>query len=164
MTKQERYDNYFINRCIEAAAMSYCKRGQVGAVAVKNNRTILDGWNGTIPGTDNCCETKVCDKCNGSGTIDIAHGTIECSRCNGEGKITDHGLVIHAERNIIFYAAKEGIPLEGATMYITHAPCIGCAQAMAASGIKEVVYKNNYKTTEGVDFLRSINIKVRQIK
>jgi dCMP deaminase len=62
--KQLKYDKYFLTRCSEAAGMSYCKRLRVGAVAVRDNRTILDGWNGTVPGQDNCCEEPIeCPKC-----------------------------------------------------------------------------------------------------
>jgi dCMP deaminase len=136
-SKQGRYDQYFLNRCFEASGMSYCKRLQVGAVVVRDNRTILDGWNGTVPGQDNCCEDS-----------------------HGKTKPT----VIHAERNIIFYAARKGIPLEGATMYITHSPCIGCAQAMAAAGITRVVYVEDYKTAEGTEFLSDLNINVVKVE
>jgi len=145
MTKQERYDKYFINRCFEAAKMSHCNKLQVGAVAVRDNRTILDGWNGTIPGQDNCCE----DVTFGFGNAVI---------------IKTKPTVIHAERNIIFYAARKGISLEGATMYITHNPCIGCAQAMAAAGIRRVVYAEFYKTAEGIDFLKELNIEIVKVE
>lgn len=171
MTKQQRYDNYFLNRAFEASGMSYCKRLQVGAIAVRDNRTVLDGWNGTIHGTENCCEEKtLCTNCDNSGNFytEYTGRALErqkdCTVCNGSGFVTrTKKATIHAERNIIFYAARKGIPLEGVTMYITHAPCIGCAQAMAAAGVAEVVYKDDYKSTEGVDFLKSININVRKV-
>jgi len=166
LDKQYKYDRYFLNRCFEAASMSYCKRLQVGAVAVRDNRTILDGWNGTISGQDNCCEeTTKCKLCDGVGNYDTEmFGLTTCSNCKGTGLVTKtKESTIHAERNIIFYAAKKGIALEGATMYVSHAPCIGCAQAMAASGIIRVVYADDYKSDEGVKFLRLCRIQVDKI-
>lgn len=160
-TKQGRYDQYFLNRCFEASGMSYCKRLQVGAVAVRDNRTILDGWNGTVPGQDNCCEEpKECPQCG-----DLLQPDPYCKLCEGTSVIKKtKPTVIHAERNIIFYAAKKGIALEGATMYITHRPCIGCAQAMAAAGITRVVYAEDYKTAEGIDFLKELKIKTEKVE
>ena len=167
LAKISKYDKYFINRCYEAAKMSSCKRLQVGAVAVKDNRTILDGWNGTLSGQSNCCEED-CKVCNGTGNEAVAasgNNTLynACKRCNGSGRTTKEST-IHAERNIIFYAAKKGISLEGATMYITHSPCIGCAQAMAASGIKRVVYADDYRNDEGIKFLEQCKILTEKVE
>lgn len=157
--KKLKYDTYFLNRCAEAAAMSYCNKLQVGAVAVRDNRTILDGWNGTIPGQPNCCEEQVDCNC-----VEGVTSTMRpCTKCI-DGKVAKtKPSVIHAERNIIFYAARKGIALEGATMYISHAPCIGCAQAMAAAGIVRVVFGEYYRDTEGIDFLKKIKIKVIKV-
>lgn len=137
MTRQDEYDKYFIERCSAIAELSYCKRLNVGAVAVRDNRTIIDGYNGTVPGTTNCCEDE-----------------------NGKTKDT----TIHAEQNLVFYAARKGISLEGATVYITHNPCEQCAKAMAAAGIAEVIYKDDYKSTEGLNFLTKCNIPYKQYK
>ena len=161
-SKQRRYDIYFLKRCFEAANMSYCLRLKVGAVAVKDNRTILDGWNGTIHGQGNCCEEE-CPICHGTGFSSDMTKQFTCSRCGTDGYITKEST-IHAERNIVFYAAKKGISLEGATMYITHNPCMGCAQAMAAAGIVRVVYAENYRTDDGIKFLKQCNIQVEKVE
>lgn len=159
--KQLKYDKYFLTRCAEAAGMSYCKKLQVGAVAVRDNRTILDGWNGTVPGQDNCCEEPTeCPKCG-----ELLQPDPYCILCAGTSVVKKtKPTVIHAERNIIFYAARKGISLEGATMYITHRPCIGCAQAMAAAGITRVIYAEDYKTAEGIDFLKELKINVKKVE
>lgn len=159
--KQAKYDRYFLNRCSEAAGMSYCSKLRVGSVAVRDNRTILDGWNGAISGQSNCCE-ETCEKCQGSGSIDVPHGMIDCPQCSGFG-IKTKPTIIHAERNIIFYAARKGISLEGATMYISHAPCVGCVQAMAAAGIVRVVYAESYRNEDGINFLNKLKIKVEKV-
>ena len=71
--------------------------------------------------------------------------------------------VLHAEQNVIAYAAKNGISTEGATLYITHSPCKECAKLIAQSGIKEVVYSKEYRDTEGINFLRESNVNVRSL-
>jgi len=159
MTKEEKYNQYFLQRALDASKMSYCERLQVGAVAVRDNRTILDGWNGTLPTESNCCEEEEPCSCLIYLGDDNYLADINCKVCNGKGYISyTKPSTIHAERNIIFYAARKGISLEGATMYITHSPCIGCAQAMAAVGISKVVYAKEYRDKEGIHFLLRNNI------
>lgn len=71
--------------------------------------------------------------------------------------------VLHAEQNVIAYAARNGISTDGATLYITHSPCKECAKLIAQSGIKEVVYSKEYRDTDGIDFLRDSNVNVRSL-
>ena len=72
-------------------------------------------------------------------------------------------FTVHAEQNVISYAARGGISTEGCTLYVTTAPCKNCAKLIVQSGIKEVVYDETYKYTDGIDFLEKCNIKVRKI-
>lgn len=71
-------------------------------------------------------------------------------------------FVLHAEQNVISYAAKKGISVEGATLYVTHSPCKECAKLIAQSGITRVVYGEEYRDLEGVSFLRSVNVEVER--
>lgn len=71
--------------------------------------------------------------------------------------------VLHAEQNVIAYAARNGIPTEGATLYVTHSPCKECAKLIAQSGIVEVVYSKEYRDTEGINFLRESDVNVRSL-
>lgn len=141
MSDQRRWDDYFMDLAIRSAQMSYCTRLKVGTVAVKDRRPILSGWNGTSPGEDNCCEEWWEDGDNGSGW-------------------RTKSSVNHAERNLIEWAARKGISLDGATLYITHAPCIECAKSIRNAGIVEIVWKDVYRSTEGIEHLN--NIKVRR--
>lgn len=106
-----------------------CARAQVGAVIVRGKRIISTGYNGPPPDEPHCS----------AQTCNIEH---TCSRS------------IHAELNAILFAAKEGIALDGTTLYCTYAPCPGCARAIVMVGIKRVVYYNNYKTDEGLRILK----------
>ena len=141
-----RWDNYFMDLAVRSAQMSYCERLKVGAVAVRFRRPILTGWNGTSPGEDNCCEET--NKERAEDGMSMIYSKVTKQEVN------------HAERNLIEFAAAEGISLRGCTLYITHAPCIECAKSIRNSGIAEVVWKDVYRSTDGLDHLK--NIVVRQ--
>ena len=138
--------------------MSSCERRQVGAVLSKDSRILATGYNGTINGTDNCCEEK-CPDCKGIGFIndDSLMGGYKCPKCTGSGR-SSSDFVLHAEQNVIAFCARNGIPTEGTTMYITLSPCKQCAKMIAQSGIKEVFYALEYKDTQGVDYLRKVGV------
>jgi len=118
------------------AKNSYCKRRQVGALLVKDNMIISDGYNGTPSGFENVCEDE-----------------------NGVTK----PYVLHAEANAISKIAKSGNNSQGATLYVTSSPCVECAKLIIQSGITRVVYKDNYRLTDGVDLLRRAGIEVEQV-
>jgi len=142
-----RWDDYFMDLAVRSAKMSYCKRLQVGAVAVRDRRPILTGWNGTAPGEDNCCEEEIWVEVE-----DVGWGI--------QSSIVTKQSVNHAERNLIEYAAREGISLKGSSLYITHAPCIECAKSIRNSGIVELIYKDIYRCDAGLNHLK--NMIVRQ--
>lgn len=122
------------------AAMSSCTALKVGAVAVKNNRIICTGYNGTLPGTDNCCEDLV--------NIDGVLTTIT------------KDSVIHAEDNLIRFANDNNIDLTNTDIYITHSPCENCAKLIHGAKFANVYYSRAYKRTTGIDYLLSKNIGV----
>lgn len=119
------------------AYQSTCNRGQVGAVIVQDKRIVSCGYNGSPPGQPHCLDVG-CDPPDG------------CLR------------TIHAEANAILWAARHGTSLNGATMYATHAPCLTCAQAIAASGIKRFVYNRAYRL-ERLDVLADSDVITEQI-
>jgi dCMP deaminase len=131
-----KYDNAMMATAHIFAKQSYANRRKVGAVLVKDGRILATGYNGTISGFSNQCEDE-----NGK--------TIE--------------FVLHAEQNVLTYCAKKGIPTEGATMYITLSPCKNCAKLIAQSGISEVVYDDQYKNTESLEFLNTCGVVIRQL-
>jgi dCMP deaminase len=127
-----QFDKAYLNIAKEIGSLSYCQRSKVGAVIVKDNNIISFGYNGTPAGMDNCCERD---------NVTLPH-------------------VIHAEMNAILKAAKGGHSVNGAVLYQTLSPCIDCAKLILQSGIKRVIYLEEYRKTEGVDFLKQfIDIK-----
>lgn len=147
-----RWDNYFMDIAIRSADMSYCERMKVGAVAVRNRRPICTGWNGMPAGGDNCCEETR------SRWVEDKFGMIGYT----ERFTLTKPEVTHAERNLIEFAAKEGMSLNGATMYITHSPCIECAKAIHNVGIVEVVYLEKYRCDDGLEHLNKYDVTTRQ--
>ena len=121
-------DKNFINIAFELSKASKCVSKQVGAVIVKNGRILSTGYNGTPAGFINCC-----DHWNGEYTAE-----------HHEWSKT---YEIHAEMNAIIWAAREGISIEGATIYVTLEPCSECSKNVIASGIKRIVYAKSYEHT-----------------
>lgn len=156
---KNKYDQTMIETAFIWSKESYAKRLKVGAVLSKDGRVLLTGYNGTISKTSNECE-EVCKSCNGTGRYQVSNLEFEnCDKCQGKGKITSPYL-LHAEQNIIVWAARKGIPTENATLYITHNPCKECAKLIAGAGISRVVFKEFYRDKAGIDFLKSLNIEV----
>jgi len=117
------------------ARLSSAQRLQVGCVIVKDNTIIGIGYNGMPSGWDNVCEH--------------------------EGKTKPE--VLHAETNAIAKVARSTSSTDGASLFVTHAPCIDCAKLIHQSGIENVYYKNEYRSTEGVDFLEKCSIMVEKL-
>lgn len=132
----EKFDNSYIQMAAVWAKNSYCKRRQVGALLVKDRMIISDGYNGTPSGFENICEDE-----------------------NGVTK----PYVLHAEANAITKVAKSGNSSKGATLYVTASPCMECAKLIIQSGISRVVYRDEYRLTDGVDLLRKAGIEVEKI-
>lgn len=140
MTKEEKYEKYFMDIALRTAENSYAVRSKVGAVLVKDNHILATGWNGTPSGMDNCCEY-----------------------INGDGSLTTKENVIHAEANIIYFCAKNGIKTNGTALYITLSPCANCALAIIQAGIEEVFYHEQYRDVTGLKILKDNFIDVKQI-
>ncbi|CAI6148145.1 MAG: tRNA-specific adenosine deaminase [uncultured Sulfurimonas sp.] len=121
-------DANFINIATEIASASKCVSKQVGAVIVKNGRILSTGYNGTPAGFTNCCD----------------HWNKEYTAEHHEWSKT---YEIHAEMNAIIWAAREGICIDGATIYVTLEPCSECSKNVIASGIKRIVYAKEYEHT-----------------
>lgn len=135
--RQRLFDKHYLEMAAIWAKNSYCKRRQVGALLVKDRMIISDGFNGTPAGFENQCED--------------------------ENDVTKP-YVLHAEANAITKVAKSGNSSEGATLYITTAPCIECAKLIIQSGIKRVVYAEEYRKSEGIELLKRTNITVENFK
>ena len=124
------------------AQLSSATRLQVGAIVVKDDRIISIGYNGMPTGWDNCCEDVIREDEVG----------FQVTKTKAE--------VLHAETNAIAKLAKSGESGLGATMFVTHAPCIDCAKLVYQSGIATVYYKNKYRSTQGLEFLNKSGVEV----
>lgn len=156
-----KYDETMLATAKLFGELSYCTKAKVGAVIAKEGRILATGYNGTISGQSNECEfMKICDNCHGRGKF-LESG--KCSKCLGVGsRLYTSPFTVHAEQNVISYCAKNGIATDGTTMYITLSPCSLCAKLIAQSGIKRVVYLDNYKDTSGIDFLQQCGVQICQ--
>ena len=131
-----KYDVAYLKMALEWAKLSYCKRKQVGALIVKDRTIISDGYNGTPSGFENCCEDE-----------------------NNKTK----WYVLHAEANAILKISRSTQSCEGAILYLTLSPCKECSKLIFPSGIKRVVYIQDYPDNEGLVFLESAGVETLKI-
>ena len=131
-----KFDFAYLKMAQEWAKLSYCKRRKVGALIVKDRMIISDGYNGTPSGFENCCEDE--------------NGNTEW-------------YVLHAEANAILKLASSTQSAKDATLYITLSPCKECSKLILQSGIKKIVYIDDYSDTEGINFLKNHGIDIMKI-
>ena len=133
------------------AELSTARRLKVGALVVKDDRIISIGYNGMPAGWDNNCEDEI------GHVLDVDENVVEI-------RLKTKPEVLHAESNCISKLAKSNESGLGATMFITHAPCLDCAKLIYQSGIGSVLYRNSYRDTGGVSFLEKSGVTVTQVK
>jgi dCMP deaminase len=155
------------------AELSSAKILKVGAIIVKDDRIISIGYNGTPEGWDNTCEYK--EFMNSESGLQLATEEMkekwpfeetsdEDGSYIGRYRLVTKPEVMHAERNALDKLAKGSESGAGATIFVTHAPCMECAKSIYGAGIKTVFYKETYKTLAGLDFLKKCNIKVVKLE
>ena len=127
----DKWDKRFMELAETVATWSSCfqENRHVGAVIVKDKRILATGYNGAPSDIVSCCEKKECLR----RKMNIPSGTMQ-----------EICYAVHAEQNAITSSARLGIKIDGATMYVTHQPCVICTKMIINSGIKRVVYKNGY--------------------
>ncbi|MCK5824771.1 MAG: dCMP deaminase family protein [Ichthyobacteriaceae bacterium] len=135
--KKRKYDEAYMKMASNWAELSHCKRKKVGALIVKDQMIISDGYNGTPSGFDNECETP---------------------------ENTTKWHVLHAEANAILKVAHSTQSCQDATLYVTLSPCKECSKLIHQSGIKRVVYNIGYSDTTGIDFLEKAGVKVEKLE
>ena len=133
--KQRMLDERYLRMARIWAENSYCTRLKVGALIVKGQMIISDGFNGTPSGFENICED--------------------------ENNVTKP-YVLHAEANAITKIAQSHNSSQGATLYVTASPCIECSKLIIQSGIKRVVYGETYRLDDGLQLLRRAGIETLQ--
>ncbi|MBQ0119456.1 MAG: dCMP deaminase family protein [Paludibacteraceae bacterium] len=133
MDKQLRRDYLYMRMARTWSENSYCERRKVGALLVKDQMIISDGYNGTPSGFENHCE---------------------------DDNNTSLPYVLHAEANAITKVARSHNSSDGATLYVTTSPCMECSKLIIQSGIRRVVYGEAYRIMDGVELLRRAGIQV----
>ena len=134
------WDEYFMAQSHLLSLRSTCSRLSVGATIVKDKRIVSGGYNGSIKGDEHC--------------IDVGCKVVEghCVR------------TIHAEINAILQCSKFGVGTEGATIYVTHFPCLNCTKSIIQAGIKEICYANDYRNNEYArELLEKSGVVVRKV-
>lgn len=134
--KQEVIDKRYLRMASIWAENSYCQRRKVGAILVRDQMIISDGYNGTPAGFENVCED--------------ADGTTK-------------PYVLHAEANAITKVARSNNSSEGSTLYITASPCLECSKLIIQAGIKRVVFNELYRLADGIDLLRRAGVECTHI-
>lgn len=140
LTDRPSWDEYFMATAFLMSSRSACERLHVGCVIVSGgehrNRIIAAGYNGFLPGSPHVSRVR-----------------------DGHEQAT-----VHAEQNAIADAARRGVSLDGATVYVTHYPCINCAKILAAAGVRAVKYHNDYRNDEIVgELLTEAKITVAKL-
>lgn len=118
------------------ATRATCSRLHVGAVLARHGRVLSTGRNGAPTGLAHCRHTRD-------------------ERCE---------VSVHAEANAVAFAARTGALVEGATLYLTHAPCLDCAGLLINAGIVRVVYREPYRIVSGIEFLTKAGVRVDQLE
>jgi dCMP deaminase len=167
---KEKLKQAYMKTAETFAELSHARRLHVGAIVVKDDRIISIGYNGMPAGWDNDCEEKVWD--TGAGgwlgpeefdenyPFEAWH---EDAQRNVRYRLKTKPEVLHAETNAIAKLAKSNESGMGATMFITHAPCLDCAKLIYQSGISSVLYRDAYRDTSGVEFLEKSKINVEKL-
>ena len=135
----QKDNEMYMRIALITAERSYARRLKVGCVIVKNHSIISFGWNGMPTGYDNCCEMEV------------------------NGELVTRPEVQHAELNAIAKLAENGYSSKGASIFITHSPCIHCALLIQKCGITAVYYHELSRSGDGLEFLRRAGIGVHQL-
>ena len=138
---KQKFIDAFMDTAKRFAELSHCNRLKVGAIVVKDDRIVSIGYNGMPTGWDNCCEVET----------------------TYSGLVTKDE-VLHAEANALTKLAKSTESGDGATLFCTHSPCIDCAKLIAQSGISEVYYDKDYRTNDGLEFLKKSGVIVHNVK
>jgi len=136
MVKRPEWNEYFGEITKQVAVRSTCVRKKVGAIIVKDKNIISTGYNGSIRGLEHC-ETVGCLMMEG-----------HCTR------------TIHAEANAIIQAAKHGLMIDRAEIYISASPCFNCFKLIANSGIAKIYFMEFYRDQRIIEIAKKLNIEL----
>lgn len=153
------------------AELSHARRLHVGAIVVKDDRIVSIGYNGMPAGWDNDCEDKDYMSSDAGGWLnpDEIEERWPYAEYNEDAEeeyryaLKTKPEVLHAETNAIAKLAKSTESGVGATMFVTHSPCLDCAKLIYQSGINKVYYRDNYRSTDGIEFLTKSGVWVEKV-
>lgn len=131
-----KYDHLYMDIALRVAQESYAQRLKVGCCILTENGGLYIGMNGTLPNFPNICEHE-----DGS---------------------TNEDYTSHSEQNALYKMLREGVSAKNATIYISHSPCAMCTKMIVSSGIKRVVYKDEYRETKSLETLKLANVEVQK--
>lgn len=137
---KEKFKRAYMQTAQTFAELSSAQRLHVGAIIVKDDRIISIGYNGMPAGWSNVCEDVYED-----------------------GTLKTKPEVLHAESNAIAKLARSNESGDGASIFITHAPCIECAKLIYQSGITNVYFAEKYREDAGLNFLATSGINIEQL-
>ena len=147
------------------AELSSATRLHVGCVVVKDNTIIGIGYNGMPSGWDNVCEDieyVIKEECQATDEWMLQNGFTEL--VHGWSRKRTKREVLHAETNALAKIARSTNSSEGATLFVTHEPCLDCAKIIYQAGIKEVYYRNDYpRSNGGIEFLKKCGTNVYKL-
>jgi dCMP deaminase len=152
----------FMDVTYRFAELSYAQRLKVGSIIVKEDRIISIGYNGTPAGWDNTCEDreympKSYDPSNPNVEKDYPFIDVDIPR---RYRLVTRPEVLHAEQNALMKLARSNESGEGATLFVTHAPCLQCAKNIYQAGITRVFFGEYYNNNDGIDFLHNCGVPV----
>lgn len=139
---KEKFKRAYIDVAHRFAQLSSARKMKVGCIIVKNDRIISIGYNGMPSGWTNNCEKTL------------------------NGQLITKPEVLHAEANAITKVARSSESCEGASLFVTHTPCLECAKLIYQSGVKEVYYKHDFVSNQrgmGAEFLTDSKVKLEKI-
>lgn len=154
---KEKFILLYIDVAQRIAQLSHARRLKVGAVIVKDHRILSYGYNGTPAGFDNNCE--ILEETYDVRDTYVSSDWIYSEETKKYSRLKTKPEVIHAEMNAIAKVAKHGDSCDGAFIFLTHAPCVECAKMICQTGIKQVYYKDTYRSTSGIKLLNESDIK-----
>ncbi len=167
---KQKFIDLYMDWALRTAQLSHARRLQVGAVVVKDDSVISYGYNGMPAGWDNNCEDKEWMDRGAGGWLDPEEiyerwPYVEWNEDGEEEyryRLKTKPEVLHAESNAIAKLAKSNNSGLGADLFVTHSPCLDCAKLIYQSGISSVYYRNSYRDSAGVEFLKKSGVKVTQ--
>lgn len=158
---KQKYIDAYMKTAEVFAELSHARRLHVGAIVVKDDRIVSIGYNGMPSGWDNNCEDTVyaTDEELKNGKWDYQE-----EDTGRPYRLQTKPEVLHAESNAISKLAKSSESGLGASMFVTHAPCLDCAKLIYQSGIKRVYFGVHYRDDRGIEFLRQSGVTVDCVK